>query len=119
MNLILTKKKEKKMLSIILFIFLCIKEKIVLNSKKKSSGPILTNSISTSKYTIYNVIPKILFEQFSKISNIYFLIIAFLEIFKDISNSNGKPIILFPLLIVVTVNGIKDFYEDWKRKKKR
>ena len=75
------------------------------------------NTISTSKYTYLNAIPKILFEQFSKIANIYFLIIAFFQVFKEISNSNGKPVILFPLFIVVSVNGIKDFYEDWKRKK--
>ena len=75
------------------------------------------NSISTSKYTYYNFLPKILFEQFSKIANIYFLIIAFFQVFKEISNSNGKPVILFPLFIVVSVNGVKDFYEDWKRKK--
>ena len=83
------------------------------NSKEK----VPKNSISTSKYTYYNFLPKILFEQFSKIANIYFLIIAFFQVFKEISNSNGKPVILFPLFIVVSVNGVKDFYEDWKRKK--
>ena len=75
------------------------------------------NKISTSKYTWYNCIPKILVEQFSKMSNIYFLIIAVMQCFKEISNADGKPIILMPLAIVVAVNGIKDFWEDWKRKK--
>ena len=75
------------------------------------------NFISTSKYTWYNFIPKILYEQFSKMSNIYFIIIAFLQCFREISNANGKPIILLPLCIVILVNSIKDFYEDWKRKK--
>ena len=75
------------------------------------------NSISTSKYKFYNALPKILFEQFSKIANIYFLIIAFFQIFKEISNSNGKPVILFPLFVVVSINGLKDFFEDWKRKR--
>ena len=84
---------------------------------KKYYESIPKNSISTSKYTFYNALPKILIEQFSKIANIYFLIIAFFQVFKEISNSNGKPVILFPLLIVVSVNGLKDFYEDWKRKK--
>ena len=84
---------------------------------RKFSKNIPKNSISTSKYTYYNALPKILFEQFSKIANIYFLIIAFFQIFKEISNSNGKPVILFPLFIVVSVNGLKDYYEDWKRKK--
>ena len=84
---------------------------------KKMSKSIPSNAISTSKYTFYNVLPKILFEQFSKIANVYFLVIAFFQVFKEISNSNGKPVILFPLLIVVSINGLKDFYEDWKRKK--
>ena len=91
-----------------------INDNKLLNSAKELNP---SNSISTSKYTYYNFIPKILFEQFSKIANIYFLIIAFFQVFKEISNSNGKPVILFPLFIVVSVNGIKDFYEDWKRKK--
>ena len=90
-----------------------INDNTILNKKEKMPY----NSISTSKYTYYNFLPKILFEQFSKIANIYFLIIAFFQVFKEISNSNGKPVILFPLFIVVSVNGIKDFYEDWKRKK--
>ena len=91
-----------------------MKNKKILNDRREK---IPKNSISTSKYTYYNFLPKILFEQFSKIANIYFLIIAFFQVFKEISNSNGKPVILFPLFIVVSVNGVKDFYEDWKRKK--
>ena len=87
--------------------------KYKLNEKNQI---IQTNKISTSKYTKFNAIPKILFEQFSKMANIYFLIIAFLQMIKEISNADGKPVILLPLSVVVLVNGIKDFYEDWKRK---
>lgn len=68
------------------------------------------NKIQTSKYTWYNCIPKILFEQFSKMSNIYFLIIAVFQCFKEISNANGRPIILMPLAIIVAVNGVKIFF---------
>ena len=82
-----------------------------LNNQEKS------NKISTSKYTFYNAIPKILIEQFSKIANIYFLIIAIFQMFKEISNADGKPVILLPLSIVVLINGIKNYYEDWKGKK--
>jgi hypothetical protein len=39
-----------------------------------------TNKISTSKYTWYNVFPKILIEQFSKMANVYFLIIAIMQV---------------------------------------
>ena len=88
-----------------------------INNKKVKISKKLKNYISTSKYTWYNFIPKILYEQFSKMSNIYFVIIAILQCFPEISNADGKPIILMPLSVVIIVNSIKDFYEDWKRKK--
>lgn len=76
-----------------------------------------TNKISTSKYTFVNCIPKIIFEQFSKMANLYFLLIAIMQSINEISISQGKPVILLPLSVVVIINGIKDFMEDWKRKK--
>lgn len=74
------------------------------------------NSIETSKYNWYNCVPKILIEQFSKMANIYFLIIAILQSINYISISNGKPIILLPLSFVIILNGLKDILEDLKRK---
>jgi phospholipid-transporting ATPase len=50
-------------------------------------------------------------------ANIYFLIIAVMQSINEISISGGKPVILLPLSIVVFINGLKDFLEDWKRKK--
>ena len=48
------------------------------------------NSISTSKYRWYNCVPYILIEQFSKMANIYFLIIAVMQVnpIKHTLNSN-------------------------------
>ena len=88
-----------------------------INNKKVKIPQKLKNYISTSKYTWYNFVPKILYEQFTKMSNIYFIIIAVLQCFPEISNADGKPIILMPLSVVIIVNSVKDFYEDWKRKK--
>ena len=88
-----------------------------VNNKKIKVPTKIKNYISTSKYTWYNFAPKILYEQFTKMSNIYFIIIAILQCFPEISNADGKPIILMPLCVVVVINSIKDFYEDWKRKK--
>ena len=76
-----------------------------------------TNEISSSKYSFYDFFPKLLMEQFSYISNIYFLIISILQTIKNISYSNGSPIMLIPFSFVVMINGIKDLYEDLKRKK--
>lgn len=40
----------------------------------------LTNHISTSKYSLLSFLPKFLFEQFRKYSNIFFLCIAVLQV---------------------------------------
>lgn len=63
------------------------------------------------------MLPNIIIEQFSKMANLYFLIIAILQSIKEISYSGGQPVILLPLLFVVSINGIKDIFEDLKRKR--
>lgn len=76
-----------------------------------------SNRIESSKYTWLNLVPKIIIEQFSNVGNIYFLVLAILQLIPSISNSGSTPINFVPLTIVVTVNGIKDAVEDYKRKK--
>ena len=76
-----------------------------------------TNKITSSKYSFSDFFPKLLMEQFSYISNIYFLIISILQTIKEISYSNGSPIMLIPFSFIVLINGIKDLYEDIKRRK--
>jgi len=73
------------------------------------------NKISTSKYTLYDFLPKNLLEQFSKPSNFYFLIIGLLQIFPAISNSNNLPTIYLPLFVIIMISMIKDCFEDLKR----
>ena len=75
------------------------------------------NKIQTSKYKWFNFLAKILMEQFSRVANAYFLVIAVLQSIKELSYSGGTPIMLLPLSFVVTLNGLKDIYEDFKRKK--
>ena len=75
------------------------------------------NIIKTSKYKWFNFLAKILMEQFSRIANAYFLVIAVLQSIKELSYSGGNPLMLIPLSFVVLVNGLKDLYEDFKRKK--
>ena len=76
-----------------------------------------SNRISTSKYQWYSFFPKMLMEQFARLANAYFLIIAILQSIKEISYSSGSPVILFPLSLVILINGLKDLFEDFKRKK--
>ena len=91
---------------------------IFLGSNKSLNEPLYeTNKISTSKYTIYNFIPKILMEQFSRICNVYFLIMAMLQSIKSISYTGGSPLILIPFSSIILLNGFKDYIEDRKRVK--
>ncbi len=48
--------------------------------------------------------------QFSKVPNIYFLIIGIMQMIPSISISGGFPVIFIPLSIVVGVSAFKDFY---------
>ncbi|KAM9128271.1 phospholipid-transporting ATPase IF isoform 2-T2 [Pangshura tecta] len=73
------------------------------------------NRIISSKYTVWNFIPKNLFEQFRRVANFYFLIIFLVQLMIDTPTS---PITSgLPLFFVITVTAIKQGYEDWLRHK--
>ncbi|XP_059924077.1 phospholipid-transporting ATPase IF isoform X3 [Gadus macrocephalus] len=71
------------------------------------------NRIISSKYTIWNFVPKNLFEQFRRIANFYFIIIFLVQLMIDTPTS---PVTSgLPLFFVITVTAIKQGYEDWLR----
>ncbi|XP_078420080.1 putative phospholipid-transporting ATPase IF isoform X1 [Cetorhinus maximus] len=71
------------------------------------------NRMISSKYTIWNFIPKNLFEQFRRIANFYFLIIFLVQLMIDTPTSPYTSGL--PLFFVITVTAIKQGYEDWLR----
>ncbi|XP_052218556.1 phospholipid-transporting ATPase IF-like isoform X1 [Dreissena polymorpha] len=73
------------------------------------------NQIISSRYTIWNFLPKNLFEQFRRVANFYFLIIGIVQLLIDTPVSPITSIL--PLIFVVTVTAIKQGYEDWLRHK--
>lgn len=72
------------------------------------------NHIQTNKYTWYNFLPKNLLEQFSQSGNLYFLV-AVGQLIPSISNTQGKPATLLPLSAVVSMQAVKDLFEDSAR----
>lgn len=74
-----------------------------------------TNVVRTGKYNLLTFLPLNLKHQFSKIANLYFLLMAAMETYKPISSSEGTPVTLIPLSFVVGLALIKDAYEDIKR----
>ena len=80
------------------------------------------NSISTTKYTVLNVLPKTTCEQFRRLANVYFLgtsalmLLAYLKV--NVFESSLNPFTtLGPLVIIVLMTDIKQALEDWKRHK--
>eukprot|EP00761_Pharyngomonas_kirbyi_P011814 gb/GECH01011840.1/.p1 GENE.gb/GECH01011840.1/~~gb/GECH01011840.1/.p1 ORF type:complete len:1231 (+),score=299.55 gb/GECH01011840.1/:1-3693(+) len=72
------------------------------------------NTITTSKYRYYNFIFKNILEQLMRAANAYFLFISILQLIPGLSPT-GRFTTLVPLIGVMSVTAIKDFYEDWKR----
>ena len=75
----------------------------------------IPNIICTSKYNCASFIPKNLIEQFSKLPNVYFLLIGFLQMIPQISTSKGVPVIFGPLIFIIILTALKDLFEDLKR----
>lgn len=74
-----------------------------------------SNVVVSAKYTLWNFIPRVLLAQVKRPSNIYFLFIAVLQAIKEVSNTNGVPTILLPLVIVFICSAIKEALEDRER----
>lgn len=74
----------------------------------------LSNEWRTSRYTLLTFLPKNLIEQFSRLANFYFLILALLQIFLPFSPV-GPATSLLPLIFVVLASSVKVAYEDYLR----
>ncbi|XP_029794343.1 phospholipid-transporting ATPase IB-like [Suricata suricatta] len=72
------------------------------------------NSISTTKYSVWSFFPRYLYLQFSKGANAFFLFITILQQIPDVSPT-GKYTTLLPLMIILTISGLKEIVEDYKR----
>ncbi|XP_010243036.1 PREDICTED: probable phospholipid-transporting ATPase 8 [Nelumbo nucifera] len=73
------------------------------------------NYVSTTKYTAANFIPKSLFEQFRRVANVYFLVVACVS-FSPLAPYSAVSI-LAPLLVVIGATMAKEAVEDWRRRK--
>uniref|UniRef100_A0A667GMV7 Phospholipid-transporting ATPase n=1 Tax=Lynx canadensis TaxID=61383 RepID=A0A667GMV7_LYNCA len=67
---------------------------------------------STAKYSIWSFLPRYLYLQFSKAANAFFLFITILQQIPDVSPT-GKYTTLLPLMIILTISGIKEIVEDY------
>jgi magnesium-transporting ATPase (P-type) len=70
-----------------------------------------SNSIRTSRYTLFNFLPRQLIAQFSKVANLYFVFISALQLVPDWSPT-GRFTTLLPLATFVIIGMIHEAYDD-------
>ena len=90
----------------------------IISIGKPQTYSFRSNFVKTSKYELWNFVPKFLLEEFNpktKIANCYFLLISCLQCVRQISNTNGYPTTLIPLTFVVFVDAIFQILEDVAR----
>ena len=85
------------------------------NPPANAANKYVNNHVSTTKYNIATIIPKFLFEQFSKYANLFFLFTAILQQIPNVSPTNRWTTIV-PLAIVLLVSLGKEIVEDNRRK---
>ncbi|KAJ3574667.1 hypothetical protein NPX13_g4293 [Xylaria arbuscula] len=76
--------------------------------------PYISNAIRTSRYTIYDFIPKQLIFQFTRLSNAYFLAIGIPQTVPGLSTT-GTYTTIVPLFFFVALTIVKEGYDDFKR----
>ena len=91
-------------------------EFFINNNLKNKKFKHKNNYISTTKYNIITFIPKSLIIQFTRLSNVYFLLTAIIQSLPIVSPFNSITAIV-PLLFVLSVSMIRELIEDLQRYK--
>lgn len=81
---------------------------------ERTDEPYCNNLITSSKYTIYDFLPKQLKAQFSKIANCYFMVVAIMQMIPGWSTT-GKFTTIIPLMIFMSISIAREGFDDWKR----
>ncbi|KAG5985098.1 hypothetical protein E4U55_001602 [Claviceps digitariae] len=74
----------------------------------------VSNSVRTSRYTLWDFIPKQLFFQFTRVGNFYFLCVGVPQMIPGLSTTGSFTTIL-PLLFFILLTIAKEGYDDFRR----
>nr|XP_033341873.1 probable phospholipid-transporting ATPase VA [Megalopta genalis] len=78
------------------------------------NGKRVDNRVRTTKYTVLSFLPRNLLEQFHRVANLYFIFIVLLNWVPAI-NAFGKEVAMIPVVFVLGVTALKDYFEDRRR----
>ncbi|KAI0999106.1 putative phospholipid-transporting ATPase [Podosphaera aphanis] len=74
------------------------------------------NTITSSRYSVWNFVPRQLYFQFSKLANAYFLLVSILQLIPGLSTT-GTYTTIVPLIFFVMISIGKEGYDDFRRHK--
>ncbi|KAK4541733.1 hypothetical protein LTR36_007442 [Oleoguttula mirabilis] len=74
----------------------------------------ISNSIRSSRYTVWDFLPKQLAFQLTRLSNFYFLCVGVPQTIPGLSTTGNYTTIL-PLMFFVLLTMVKEGYDDWRR----
>ncbi|KAI9816820.1 MAG: hypothetical protein M1827_001465 [Pycnora praestabilis] len=83
---------------------------------ERTNRPYINNTIRSSRFTVWNFLPRQLFAQFSKLANFYFLCVSILQMIPTLSTT-GTYTTIVPLLFFVSISMAKEGYDDLRRYK--
>ncbi|KAL3237718.1 aminophospholipid-translocating P4-type ATPase DNF3 [Nakaseomyces bracarensis] len=78
--------------------------------------PYCNNLITSSRYTLISFFPRQLYAQFSKLANIYFFIVAILQMIPGWSTT-GTYTTIVPLCVFMGISMAREAYDDYRRHK--
>lgn len=81
---------------------------------ERRNQPYISNFIRSSRYTVYDFVPKQLVFQFSKLGNFYLLVMGILQVIPGLSTV-GRWTTIAPLAGFVAFSMAKEGYDDYRR----
>ncbi|KAK9764787.1 hypothetical protein K7432_007425 [Basidiobolus ranarum] len=90
--------------------------RLVFANNQIANSNFLLNKITNTKYTVLSFLPKNLLEQFSRFMNLYFLLIACLQLNSSLTPVN--PLTTWtPLIMIFSISAMKEGLDDYQRYK--
>ncbi|KAK9377760.1 uncharacterized protein V1513DRAFT_435181 [Lipomyces chichibuensis] len=81
---------------------------------ERTEKPYVSNTIESAIYNRYNAIPLLLFAQFSKLANVYFLVVSTLQMVPNFSTT-GTYNSFITFMFFTAISMAREGFDDWQR----